>query len=68
MLLICPCVGAMQVPTVSIVSAIAREAEVVFDHEAVYDNLIAIASQVGLVAGPCETTSTSRCPPHTTAC
>ena len=45
----------MQVPTVSIVSAIAREAEVVFDHEAVYDNLIAIASQVGLIAGPLET-------------
>jgi pyruvate kinase len=37
--------GRFPVPTVSIVSAIAREAEVVFDHEAVYDNLIAIASQ-----------------------
>jgi hypothetical protein len=36
----------MQVATVSIVSAIAREAEVVFDHEAVFDNLIAIAAQV----------------------
>jgi hypothetical protein len=46
----------MQVPTVSIVSAIAREAEVVFDHEAVYDNLIAIASQVGSFARPCEAT------------
>lgn len=59
----------MQVPTVSIVSAIAREAEVVFDHEAVYDNLIAIASQAGLIAGPCETTDcTSRCPRHVDAC
>lgn len=29
----------------STVSAIAREAELVFDHEAVYDNLIGLASQ-----------------------
>ena len=58
-LLIRPCVGPTQVPTVSIVSAIAREAEVVFDHEAVYDNLIAIASQAGLIAGPCDITNIS---------
>jgi hypothetical protein len=44
----------VQVATVSIVSAIAREAEFVFDHEAVFDNLIAIASQVrfGVVVAP----------------
>lgn len=37
--------GRFPVATVSTVSAIAREAELVFDHEAVYDNLIGIASQ-----------------------